>query len=193
MMLLDTPRLRLKPHTPDKLQRLHAWDRDPELTFLNDDEGTQETPPTLDETRAYLERMCHYDPAHGVLHCAIHLRAGDTFIGYGMIAAPDHHNRSCWLGITIGERPLWGQGLAHEAPTRVIDYAFASLEMKRIGADVFALNTRSIRLFEGFGFRRKGLRRESVWKLCRFEDELLYGLLRREWPHAPPPPEAGVN
>jgi hypothetical protein len=42
-------------------------------------------------------------------------------------------------------------------------------------------NTRSARLFEGVGFVREGVMRESIHRDGQRVDELIFGLLRREW------------
>jgi flavin reductase (DIM6/NTAB) family NADH-FMN oxidoreductase RutF len=102
-------------------------------------------------------------------------------IGYGQIAAIDRHNRRCQLGITIGDKSRWGQGYAREALVTVITYAFEELQLHRIAADAYDFNLRSIRLFEGLGFRREGALRQHVRKREHFADELQYSLLRDEW------------
>ena len=105
----------------------------------------------------------------------------NAFIGFGMIAFIDRYNRSCKLGILIGRRGDWGKGYAREALQAVIAYCFQELKMNRIGAEVYAINERSIRLFEGLGFQREGVVREAVLKDGAFVDELVYGLLCRKW------------
>jgi RimJ/RimL family protein N-acetyltransferase len=178
---LRTPRLVLKPHTLDNAEKVNAWDNDPEIRYYSDDNPEDRARDSIEDTRHRLECMSHA-PADGhIIHYAIHRRESQDLIGFGMIACVDPHNRRCKLGIVVGDKSQWGRGLGREALTAVIEHCFSALGMNRIGAEVYAINGRSVRLFEGLGFRREGVIRQVVLKRGRFEDEYVYGLLAQEW------------
>ncbi|WP_185297081.1 GNAT family N-acetyltransferase [Streptomyces finlayi] len=80
-----------------------------------------------------------------------------------------------------GDGKLWGRGHGHQAVVLAVGHAFDVLGLERITAEVFADNPRSVRLLEGTGFVREGVMRESIHRDGRRVDELVYGLLRREW------------
>jgi len=178
---LRTARLVLKPHTLDNAEEVNAWDNDPQIRYLSDDDPEDRASERIEDTRHRLECMLQAPSDRRIIHYAIHLRQNHELIGYGMIAAIDPHNRRCKLGIVIGDKSQWGRGLAREALSAVIDYCFASLAMHRIGAEIYAFNERSLRLFEGLGFQREGVLRQAVWKRGRWENEVVYGLLAEEW------------
>lgn len=175
---LSTPRLVLKSHTLANLARLNTWFNDPELNYYDGDDPPLEQPETLEQTRAHLERMmAPSDPTH-IVHYAIHKKAGEELIGYGMVANIDRYHRRCDLGLTIGQKQEWGQGYAREALRAVIGFCFDRLEMNRLGASIYAFNQRSIRLFESLGFQREGVLHQYVWKGTAYQDELLYYMLK---------------
>ncbi len=61
--------------------------------------------------------------------------------------------------LIFGTRPdLWGRGFAHEAGSAVLDYAFETLGLSRVVADVDEPNRASIRVLERLGMRRTGRR-----------------------------------
>ncbi len=180
-LTLETHRLSLKPHTLDNAERLNAWENDPELLYSNDDQPEEREPDSLEDTRRFLERISEFTPESRIIHYAIHLKGNDELLGYGMIALIDRYNRRCKVGITIGDKRYWGKGLAKEALIAVIAYCFDTLRLNRIGAEIYAFNDRSIRLFEGLGFQREGIIRQSVFKKGQFVDEYIYGLLMSEW------------
>jgi len=157
------------------------WENDPEISYFDDNAAADTPAVTSRQMRQRLRRAMQPLPQPSIMHYAIHKRGEQTFIGFGMIAFIDPYNRTCRLGIEIGEKSEWGKGYAHEALQAVIDYCFTTLDMNRVGAEVYAFNERSIHLFEGLGFRREGAVRESVRKGDTFFDEYLYGLLRCEW------------
>lgn len=180
-MMIKTARLVLKPHSLENEQKLNEWENDPSIIYYNDDQPEPYQHQAIEETRKYIQRHLEVGPQTNSLHFAIHIADDDLFIGYGMIAFIDRYNRSCRLGITIGEKDQWGRGFAKEALRAVIDYCFKSLNMNRIGVEIYSFNTRSLALFEHLGFTREGIVRQSVYKKGAFEDEYIYGLLREEW------------
>jgi len=181
MLAHETERLFIKPHTLDNAEKLNAWENASELLYSNDDQPEEREPDSLEDTRRFLERISEYTPDSRIIHYAIHLKGNNELIGYGMIALIDRYNRRCKVGITIGDQRYWGKGLAKEALKAVISYCFETLGLNRIGAHIYAFNDRSIRLFEGLGFRREGTIRQSVHKKGQFVDEYIYGLLKSEW------------
>jgi len=180
-MRIETARLVLKPHTFNNTSRLNEWENDPELIYYNDDQPEPYTKLPLEETHEYIRRHIEVTPYKKAIHYAIHKKENDLFIGYGMIAFIDRYNRNCRLGITIGDKSQWGQGYAKEALLAVIHYCFVDLGLNRIGAEIYAYNTRSLALFKKLGFKREGVLRQFVYKKGKFEDEYIYGLLREEW------------
>ncbi|HEV8558436.1 MAG TPA: GNAT family protein [Actinophytocola sp.] len=54
--------------------------------------------------------------------------------------------------------------------------------IRRVSAECDARNTASARLLERLGFRREGLRIEHTWIKGEWTDDLLFGLLARDWP-----------
>ena len=77
--------------------------------------------------------------------------------------------------------PHWKQGYMGEGLTVLIDYAFASLKLHRLEADVDPANSSSLRILERMGFQREGLLRER-WNVGGvIADSVMLGLLAREW------------
>ncbi|MBI2385549.1 MAG: GNAT family N-acetyltransferase [Elusimicrobia bacterium] len=181
MFQLTTDRLILTAHASSDAEKMNRWENDAELLDLSDDQPDDRESESLEATRANIERAMRAPADAGIIRYAIRKRDSGEFIGYGIIAHVDRYNRRCRLSVVIGEKREWGKGFASEALRAAIDYSFTTLGMNRIGAEIYAVNERSIRLFERLGFKREGAVRESVLKNGVFVDEYVYGLLRREW------------
>lgn len=181
MFELRTDRLMLRIHKTEDTEEMNRWENDAELLYLSDNQPISHPPESLATTKAIIERTMQDDPDATILRYAIDKRETDEFIGYGIIAHIDRYNRQCKLSIVIGKKQEWGKGFAREALHSVIDHCFTVLDMNRIGAEIYALNERSVRLFERLEFKREGVIRESILKNGAFVDEYIYGLLRREW------------
>jgi RimJ/RimL family protein N-acetyltransferase len=84
--------------------------------------------------------------------------------------------------VSIALAPVYqGAGLATEALTAVLDYAFINLDLHRVIAVVDAENAGPVRLFERVGMRREGHFLKNVWFKGRWADEYLFALLQAEW------------
>lgn len=88
------------------------------------------------------------------------------------------------LGYWIGQ-PYWGNGLATEAVTALLRFAFEELQLNRVQASYLPRNPASGRVLEKVGMQREGLHRERYRKGERFEDVVECAILRREWSVAP--------
>lgn len=93
---------------------------------------------------------------------AIGLRPGD-----------DIHRHCAEIGYWLGEE-YWNRGIATEAVIAVTAYAFETLAMARVHAEVFHWNTASMRVLEKAGFVREGVLRKSVFKDRQWADEVVY-------------------
>jgi RimJ/RimL family protein N-acetyltransferase len=85
-------------------------------------------------------------------------------------------------------RAHWGKGLAREAVSTVIEFAFTSLDLHRFEADADPRNENSLRLLERLGFRHEGCLRERYIVSGEIQDAVLLGLLRSEWDRSPERP-----
>src|SRR5690606_9478916 len=84
------------------------------------------------------------------------------------------------IGYWIG-RPYWNHGYCTEALHLLLDVCFTRLDLHRVYACHFARNPASGRVMQKVGMQREGLQRDHVLKAGRFEDLVLYGLLRSDY------------
>lgn len=108
---------------------------------------------------------------------AIRARGGDALVGCVSLRDIDRVHLQAELGYWIGV-PFWGRGFATEAAAAIIRYGFGPLGLNRIYAHHMARNPASGRVLERVGMRREGVLRQRVLKWGRFEDVVIYALLR---------------
>ena len=87
------------------------------------------------------------------------------------------------VGYALG-RAYWGNGYMNEAMHALVDYAFRSMKLHRLEADIDPRNESSAKSLERLGFTREGLLRERWIVDGEVSDSALYGLLASEW-HSP--------
>ncbi len=176
MTTIATGRLVLGPFAATDLDALNRWENDAEILAMSDDDlGGQ----SLDATREMLAKWML--PRDDVVCFAIRIAATRRFIGFIHLARIERAQGRCRTGFCIGEKDAWGRGYGTETLRAAVAHAFGALGLRRIGAEAYADNPRSIALLERVGFRREGVKREYVVRGAGFVDELEYGLLRSDW------------
>jgi [ribosomal protein S5]-alanine N-acetyltransferase len=140
------------------------------------------TPPLADrEAAASVIKKIQEDwKRHIILKWGIALRPDDQLIGSLTLFNLDFNHRRAEIGYALG-REHWGHGYMNEALMTLLKYAFESLNLHRIEADVDPRNAASISTLEKLGFQREGVLRERWQVNGEIQDAFFYGLLRHEW------------
>jgi RimJ/RimL family protein N-acetyltransferase len=165
----------LRRHAPANIRAFERWYADPEVVRLT---RYQDGPMRPDEIeRFFVARALGSDS----LAMAIHLAADDRLIGTCALSQLDSDNGSALFHITIGEKDTWGRGYGTEATRLMIDHAFGTLGLHRIGLTVFSFNERAIRSYRSCGFVVEGRAREAIWREGRWWDEISMSILDSDW------------
>lgn len=105
---------------------------------------------------------------------AIHYKTG--FIGICGLCYIDWVSRKAEVSIYIGDKHYQHKGI--QALQLLKNKAFDEYNLRRLWAEVYAFNEYNIQLFEEGGFVYEGRLRHHVFKLGKYHDSLMYGLLR---------------
>lgn len=110
---------------------------------------------------------------------AVSLKAEDKLIGTVGLTIDSEFGRA-ELGYWIGE-PFWGLGYCTEAAKRAVEFGFSELKLNRVHASHLARNPASGRVLQKVGMSNEGTARQHIKKWGKYEDLVLYGLLRDDW------------
>ena len=105
----------------------------------------------------------------------------DTLIGIIELRGINLFSRKTEYIILIGEKDFWEKGYAKEATYLIIKYAFDKLNMNKIWLGVNEQNTRAVKLYENFGFKKEGVLREEIYRNGRYYNAIRMGLLKSEF------------
>jgi RimJ/RimL family protein N-acetyltransferase len=97
----------------------------------------------------------------------------------------DYVNGHAGIGISIGEKALWGQGLGTDAMNAIVDFGFGMLRLERLWLEVYDFNKRARRSYDKCGFTLEGVERRAIFKNGRHVDVELMSILRDEWAALP--------
>lgn len=175
-VILATERLVLRRFRDSDAPALSGYRSDPGVARYQ----FWQAPVPLDQARRAVRAMAATDPADpGWFQYAV--ERVDQGVLIGDVAVNLHVNRmQADIGYTFA-RAHQGQGYATEAVLGVLDRLFRLQGLQRVSAICDARNLRSARLLERVGFHREGLRPAYTWLKDEWTDDLLYGLLARQW------------
>jgi len=178
--------------TTERLVLREVADRDVEAVFEMESDPVAmrywSRPPMRDiaEALASVERAKTFFPERVALRWSICLPTDDRMLGHLSLFDFSEQSGRADIGYGLARRH-WGQGFMHEALIAVIDYAFGSMGLRRLEADIDPRNHASLRALERLGFAREGLLRERWQVGDEISDSALMGLLAREWRARPLP------
>jgi ribosomal-protein-alanine N-acetyltransferase len=114
------------------------------------------------------------------LNWVVTLRQDDAVIGTCTLFRVEPRHRRAEIGYSL-RSDHWGRGLASEAVALMLDWAFRTLGLHRIEADIDPRNDGSRRLLERLGFASEGVLRERYFVGDAVSDTELLGLLASDW------------
>ena len=139
-------------------------------------------PPWTDRSQAqqWLIKVQEGYRTRNDLQFGIERRADSVLLGTCTLFQFHVASRRAEIGYALG-RPYWGSGYMHNALQALLRYAFQTLELNRLEADIDPRNMASANTLERLGFQKEGYLRERWIVNDEISDTCLYGLLRREW------------
>lgn len=172
--VLTTARLVLrKPIATDVADRF-TMGRDREIYRMLGADPEKLTPFSEEQANAWVEHIAAHPAAWVIEHKS---RAIGEILLDNFVAADQR--ASLIIGILTPD--LLAQGLGSEAIEAVAAFAFDTLDLHKLSTRVLAFNTRAIRAYERVGFVREGLERESALIGGTWHDDVIVGLLARDF------------
>lgn len=84
-------------------------------------------------------------------------------------------------GAAFGEKAYWGKGYGQDAKMALLEYAFHTLNLRKICSACFAFNSRSAAYNIRCGYRIEGRRKKQSYCKGRYYDEILLCVFREWW------------
>lgn len=173
---LETQRLRLRPLTLGDAPAVRLLAGAPEIA-----DTTLNIPHPYPEGLAEQWIAGRADAAlsGASITWAIADRSFDELYGaISLVIAQQHQHAEMgyWVGV-----PFWGRGYTTDAAAAALAHGFTALGLRRIHARHFLRNPASGRVMQKIGMAHEGCLRQHIRKGERFEDIVLYGILREEW------------
>lgn len=163
----------LRPGSDSDIYYLLRWYNDDELNRLAGWTGAK---VTSDKINYNIARSFGCDP----LNLMIDNKEGIP-IGTIQLYNFNEQDKSCKLGIRIGDRNYWGKGYGEDAVNTLLGYAFMKIDIYRVELKVYEYNERAVKCYLKCGFRNEGRTRQSAYIDGKYHDEIIMGILKSDY------------
>ncbi len=158
-------RIYLRPVLKEDLPQITIWINDPEITqFL-----AVSAPMTPEDEEHWFNKLREHKTTDAIF--AIVLEQTDELIGLTGLHRIDHMHGLAVTGSYIGRKDLWSQGYGSESKMLLLDYAFNTLNLRKICSNIYDFNPRSKRAQEKCGYVLEGVRKAHKYRNGRYADE----------------------
>jgi RimJ/RimL family protein N-acetyltransferase len=150
----------------------HAWLNDPEVMQFTEARFRQHT---LDDIRAYVEETnaSETDRIWRIL-------CDERHVGNIKLTGINVRHRRAGMSILVGDRGVWGQGVATQAIRLATAESFKRYDLFKIFAGIYATNVASIRAFAKAGYVVEATLRGHRCLNGRMVDEVLMARFQPE-------------
>ena len=167
----------LKDLTEDKLELVRSWRMKPEVTYY-----LYTDPVISKEDQIKWFNSIKNDPQKKFWI----INYNNQDIGIINIERIDFINKRCLWGFYIGEDSIRSNGLVSikivkELKIFICYYVFEILQLNKLCGEVLSYNKHVIELLKKLGSKIEGTLEEQIYKNNKFEDVVVFGLLKREW------------
>lgn len=130
-------------------------------------------PYTLEDANNWIAK--NLEPSNNII-LAIEVD-GKAIGSIAILPQEDVSRLSAEIGYWVGEEH-WGKGIATEAVTAIVDYAFENTDLVRIYGIVFHPNKASAAVLENAGFRFESTQLSAIYKNGEILDALVYAMVK---------------
>jgi RimJ/RimL family protein N-acetyltransferase len=173
-----TARLAIRRIEPSDAEAMFRYRSDPAV-------GRYQTwePKSVEAVRAVIlgQATAEIDTPGRWIQLGLYDRESGKLMGDLGVQVLDRDPRQVEIGITLAPESQ-GRGLATEALRAILGHLFGTLGKHRVIASVDPKNGPCVALLERVGMRREAHHVESLWFKGAWADDVVFAMLRREWP-----------
>jgi diamine N-acetyltransferase len=168
MVTLKGEHIYLRALEPEDLDFVYAIENDTTLWELSD----TQTPYSRFLIKQYLENAQQDIFEAKQLRLAI-CDINEKTIGLIDVFEFDVKNKRAGIGILIQKESDRYKGYGKEALDILTSYCFKTLHLHQVYANISETNTASLKLFEGSGFKKIGLKKDWIFDGSQFSNEYI--------------------
>jgi RimJ/RimL family protein N-acetyltransferase len=109
------------------------------------------------------------------------IEVDNKLIGNIGIHSINWKDRTAVTGTVIGDKDYLSKGYGTDAKMTLLNYAFNTLNLRKIDSAVIEYNERSLKYSLKCGYQIEGRKRKNIFKNGKYHDEILLGVFKEEW------------
>ncbi|OGI87764.1 hypothetical protein A2995_00600 [Candidatus Nomurabacteria bacterium RIFCSPLOWO2_01_FULL_33_24] len=90
-------------------------------------------------------------------------------------------SKTAFTGACLGEKEYWGKGYGTDAKMILLNYAFNTLNLRKICSTAYDFNKRSQKYNQKCGYQIEGLRKKQFFVRGSYCDEVLLAVYKKDW------------
>jgi UDP-4-amino-4,6-dideoxy-N-acetyl-beta-L-altrosamine N-acetyltransferase len=167
--MLKGQKVLLRPLKKEDWHKTIIWRNDPELTGLV---MSHPFPITEEMEKEWYDNELT-NKTNRAIYFAIEDTKSNNQIGIIFLNNINWISGTVQFGLLIGENSARGKGLGKDVLEIIIDYAFSSLNLRKISLEVISINLTAIKLYEKMGFKVEGLLKKHWFFKNQYHDVLI--------------------
>jgi RimJ/RimL family protein N-acetyltransferase len=175
IVFLQGKRIYLRPPSKDDIPLFLRWINDPEV---NQYLGGYLPMMEADEIE-WLERI-HKNKEKDMVFVLVDDKTNRP-IGLMGLHGISWKDGTATTGAVIGEKLYWGKGCGTEAKMLLLNYAFNSLNLRKICSLVLSFNGRSQAYSQKCGYKVEGRLTKHIFKNGKFWDVIQMAIFKSDW------------
>ncbi len=112
---------------------------------------------------------------------AIHKKDNGEYIGMMGLEKINYIHRTATSGSFIGSESNRGRGYGHDAKMILLNYAFNSLNLRKINASAVAFNERSLRFNQACGYKIEATLKQQLFVEGQYYDEIMLAVYAEDF------------
>jgi len=172
--MIDGKNICLRSLTKKDFDKTFKWHNDLELKNL-----TLSHPfPVTDVQEEEWYNSLLKDSSNKNVYFGIEDKSNKELVGIIFLSKINMIHQTCWLGIFLGDESTRGKGFGKEAVSLITNYAFISLNIRKVSLEVVKTNKNAITLYKKLGFVQEGEMKKQVFIDGKYSDLILMSVKR---------------
>jgi len=169
----DTKRFCLRTLDPaDASEEYISWLNDPEINQYLECRFTTQTMASVEEY--ILSHNNYSDFLFGVF------TSGGEHIGNFSLRTDSNHKNGV-LGVIIGRKEYWGEGVVLETRSRILEFAFTELSLHKVSGACYSNNLPAIYNYRRQGWTFVGVQKEQFQSNEARVDNVMFTYFQKDW------------
>ncbi len=175
VVFLQGKRVYLRPLDLGDVEDIQRYANDPEVRrYLSN-----VYPLSLYEEQEWVKKSSTRDIHDIVL--AVVLKKGHKLLGCMGLHSIDYVSGTAKTGSMLGAKEEWNKGYAREAKMLLLEYAFLTLNLRKVCSRAFVDNKGSIQHNLNCGYKVEGILKKHVYRAGKYHDNVLLAVFKQDW------------